>query len=475
MLFLALLGAGIGFIWLFKDLSAAFDAGGWQALGQVFWNPPHEYTHLDSRTGGKPATADVPLNIVWMVPLVSFFAHQRTFAAGAALVLVALLGLVTDESAGRQRLKRWLVPLGFLPMTHPHTFLAATLLFGSLWFVKLARREFGRQELNRWLLGAAAVALIALPQIIYLSSAGFIGASGRNFFRPWFGWMTCSHNASWFACDPNVAGTDGNVLWFWTKNFGVIFWGWLLALAFFAVRKSAAVPWRRFILPSVILFLVPNLVLLQPWEFDNNKILFWWWVTAVVLILGAFKESSPAFSPIAAALFLAGLIFAGGLSGSMDVFARLRRAYFPLANEPATHFGFYGRREIEAADWIEHNVPADAMFLANDGADNFVPMLTGRTLYMGFPGWLWTQGRGQLVSRRREIAERFFSSADPAELCAESVGWLIWEPSLFDAYPASRQVDLDKIGRIMFSQDVSRGQRHIVKLKCQNPNDKFGI
>lgn len=472
LIFLVLFGAGLGFAWFFKDMSAAFRSGGSSAMVKIFWNPPHEYTHLDSRTGGKPAEFDEPLNIVWMVPLVSFFAHQRTFAAGAVLVLIALLGLVTEKDGKGGSSKRWLVPLAFLPMTHPHSFLAAGLLFGSVFLVKWARGGLDRGELNRWLLAGGLIALIALPQVLYLSSAGFIGASGGNFFRPWFGWMTCTHKASWLRCAPGVSGTDGNAVWFWTKNFGVIFWGWLLALAFFALRPRAQSRWRWFIAPSVVLFLLPNLILFQPWEFDNNKILFWWWVTAIILIIGALEEARPAFGRTSAALFFAGLVLAGGLAGSVDVFARLRRAYLPSAGDPATHFGFYGREEAEAANWIKNNVPAGEAFLTNDAADNFVPMLTGRPIYMGFPGWLWTQGRGNLVDHRRTVVERFFASADPSELCGQGVGWLVWEPSLFDTYPASRRLDLDKIGQVMFSQDVFRGQRQIVKLKCQGAKSK---
>ena len=40
---------------------------------------------------------------------------------------------------------------------------------------------------------------------------------------------------------------------------------------------------RRFLLPSWLLFVIPNLVILQPWDWDNTKWFVWWAILASIL------------------------------------------------------------------------------------------------------------------------------------------------------------------------------------------------
>ncbi|MBI1974927.1 MAG: hypothetical protein HYS57_01045, partial [Parcubacteria group bacterium] len=441
--------------------------GGAGAAWEAVRNPLHEYTHLDSRTGGKPASADAPLNIVWMVPAVSFFSHQRSFVVGGSILLLAvLLWLLYGRVNGNEHTSsRWLVLLGFLPFTHPHTFFAAIVFFGSVFFVKHVWGQ--RREVRDWLWWGAAAMAIALPQVLYLSRTGFLGeGAGKSFFKPWFGWMTCVHSRSWFFCDPNGVGVDTNPLFFWTKNFGVVFWGWLVVLVFLGLSGGGTKRMREWVVPSVALFLIPNLFLLQPWEFDNNKALFWWWTIALLLIFVVLREGE-ALVPRAAWAFIFGvLIFVGGFSGTVDVGARVRDAFFEARAD--SHFGFYGRPELEAARWINGNTAPNEAFLSSDGANNFVPMLSGRPIFLGFTGWLWTQGRNALVTERKALAQQFFVTKDPSALCDKGVRWLLWDPSLFNTYPQARWVGPRDLGEIKFSQDVFDGQRHIIKLKCSN-------
>lgn len=469
LVFLVIFGGGLGFLWLFQDLGDAFVQGGMSEVWKTLLDPPHEYTHLDSRTGGKPAAADVPLNIVWMVPVVSFFSHQRSFAVGASLALmVILVWIVTAKSGGQEKSNFgwWLATLGFLPLIHPHTFLSMAILFGSIFLVKFLK-DTPRETMRAWAFGGLAAFLIALPQVLYLSQAGFLGkGAGESFFRPWFGWMTCSHQRSWLFCDPNVAGTDSSVIWFWTKNFGIVFWGWILAMVFFRMRRRENELAHLLVPASLLLFVLPNIFLLQPWEFDNNKALFWWWLAAIILILAVLNEARATMPRSAATLFFATIIIVGGLAGTIDVSSRIRRAFFDYDSaRAATHFGFYTKAEIEAADWIRKNSKPNDAFLTNDSANNFVPMLSGRPIFLGFPGWLWTQGRGAVIEERKGVIERFFASQNPQEICNLGVKWVVWDPALFDTYPEARNLDIAKVGEIRFSQDVPRGQRHIIKLR----------
>jgi len=360
---------------------------------------------------------------------------------------------------------RWLPFLGFIPLSHSHTALSAAILFGILFLQKLFS---DRRNIKTWILGALMAAAIAAPQLIHLSAAGFAGKSmGGDFFKPWLGWMTCAHNNSWLTCDPGVAGTDSSVLWFWTKNFGIIFWGWLAALGYFLVKKPEVKALRLLIVPSIALFLIPNLFLLQPWEFDNNKVLLYWWILAILILFAAIRQIFNNVSKKYLVIVLIFVVLIGGLAGFVDSFFRVQQTYASLASRAIkNHAGFYGAEELKAADWIIKNTNPNDGFLSADGANNFIPMLTGRPLFLGFSGWLWTQGRGQMANERQDIARRLFENGNLAEICNKGVRWLMQEPPLFRNYPAAEFFDVTRIGDVKFSQNISGGTRVIVQLKC---------
>ena len=75
-------------------------------VAKLFTNPAHEYTHLDNRTGGKLNGLDANNNIVWMVPVVSFLAHQRSFTIGLTIFSILLFTLRKEERRGGQAKER---------------------------------------------------------------------------------------------------------------------------------------------------------------------------------------------------------------------------------------------------------------------------------------------------------------------------------------------------------------------------------
>jgi len=70
---------------------------------------------------------------VWIVPAISFFSHQRSFAAGAALASVIILGFIAYR--GTKDLWRWAFVLGLVPLFHTHTFVALLLILNMLVFL----------------------------------------------------------------------------------------------------------------------------------------------------------------------------------------------------------------------------------------------------------------------------------------------------------------------------------------------------
>ena len=139
---------------------------------------------------------------------------------------------------------------GTLPLFHSHSFLAmlmVTIPLGLIFW-----------DWRNWFLFFMPAFILSLPQVIYLS--GHIGSG--SFFKSNFGWM---------------AGKE-NYFWFWLKNTS-LFWPVVIGgFAVIFVRANGRSPLRLgfYVLPFLILFLLPNLVLFAPWDWDNIKILIYW-------------------------------------------------------------------------------------------------------------------------------------------------------------------------------------------------------
>lgn len=428
VLILIIFGAGLGFITFFKDISGFVRENGIPALGTFFVNPPHEYTHLDNRTGGKPSEKDTADNIVWMVPIISFLSHQRTFALGLAVFCLILLGIYYY---GRDNdFWRFGIFAGLLPFIHIHSFLALFLLMAVLFWFHLKNKK-------AWLIFAGIAIIMALPQLLYFDSANGLG----NDIRPWFGWMT-----------------QGNVFSFWSKNFGITLWFWLTAIIIFSVSRF----WKKldldfkseFLIASTILFILPNLFLFQAWPFDNNKIIFYWWILAIIFGIGPiliFLSRKKVFG----LLIIAAIMFFGTLAGVIDFSARL------LYPKDYYYFGYSdsNKEKVQAAQWIKKNASPDSLFLTPALVDPLPLFLAGRPVYLGFEGWLWTEGL-DISKQHSNMVKMFNGDLDSA--CREKIDYIILDDDSRRSFSRSDDIlSSDKI-EVVFEQ----GSRKILRLNC---------
>lgn len=451
LVMLVFFGAGIGFLWFFQDLWVAGHNGGADAVLSTLTDPPHQYTHLDNRTGGKPYES--LHNIVWIVPAISFLSHQRSFVSGAPIAMLIFLGFLVYR--GSPKLWKWGIVWGMLPLLHTHTFIAISIVI-LFWFF------YDIKNWLAWFKGGFIGIILALPQIIFLMPGKLLSGGGSSFFKPWLGWMTCTHNIKWYACDPNVKGVDSNPFWFWTKNFGFVFWVWVFAIcAFFVLKGESQKEYRSetkpFILPSLALFILPNIMLFQPWEFDNNKILFYWWILASICSLFLFQTffKSRRIIPFIFVIFVTLSIY----SGMIDVLAR-------ISNFEQNHHGYYGPKEVEIAGWIRENTLPNDSFLTGDQPNQFVPMLTGRSIYIGFSGWLWPQGKKDLIQLRKQRARSFLISGNSFFVCEDGLKYILWDSDLLKTYPGANHERVLSRSNVVFSQNPGSEKREILEIRC---------
>jgi hypothetical protein len=243
--------------------------------------------------------------------------------------------------------------LAFIPLLHFHSFVALVIIGGALFCVQmLTQPRLWKRALLDWLVFAIPVAAVALPQTLWIAPT-----HAGHFFRIQWGWM------------------KGNELvWlFWLKNLSPHLP--VFAIAFYFARPKL----RTFYLGFVGLFLLTNIIVFQPHDYDNMKLMLWWFLVSCVLT-GSFltelwRESRQGS--------LLAVILAGSLmiTGAVSVYWEMRVSWRMFSSE-----------DLAIAGFVRDHTSKDAIFLTSDKHNNPIVCLAGRRVVMGYRGWLWTHG-----------------------------------------------------------------------------------
>jgi hypothetical protein len=349
---LVLLSGGLGWLLLLKEAHAT-ELGVLPMLTQLI----RDYTI-------RPGTSWRWGNII-----TSLLIPQHSILLGLPLALVVFtlwwqaLGekwggdSPKDERAGAVSMRPMIAAgaiAGMLPLVHAHTF--AVVLARALCLALLFRG--GRA-------GAAFFGLalvISAPQLFYVMQGSQIDS--RSFFGWHVGWDRGGEN----------------LFLFWLKNTGLFIP--LLCAALF--RKSGErVAGRKlllFYLPFLLCFVIPNLVKLAPWIWDNIKVIIYWYVASaplVALLLARLWRRGGWLRRIAVLLLVSMT-----LSGSLDVWRVLSRVPESM---------IFDREGIEFAEVIRAVAPPRALIL-HAPIHNHPAQLSGARSLMGYPGHIWTHG-----------------------------------------------------------------------------------
>jgi hypothetical protein len=247
-----------------------------------------------------------------------------------------------------------------------------------------------------WIAFFVAAVLIALPEIFWSTHGS--GVHAQMFSGWWFGW--------------DRGNTDA--LWFWLANTGA-FIPLLIAAIFWRGKESDReddekddlVPARllRFYLPFLACFVVPNLVKLAPWIWDNIKVLFYWYLASVplvaLLLATWFKRAKWRWL---AAIMLPVLT----LAGALDVMRALTATPGDPVNAAEREFDTDG---IAIAHQMLDRTEPRALVL-HAPVYNPPVFLTGRRALLGYPGQIWS--RGLDAGTRESDIQRIYSGAPEA-------------------------------------------------------------
>ncbi|OGD85578.1 hypothetical protein A2164_04145 [Candidatus Curtissbacteria bacterium RBG_13_35_7] len=277
---------------------------------------------------------------------------ERSFLPGLFLGLLAFRNFLEYfKSKSKKLLIINGIVLGALPFWHTHTFIFFVILsfIFALWLMKI---NFKKTLIDFSLMTMVAV-VIAIPFLYLFFSNHQVG----QFLHTSFGWQN----------------KNENILFFWFKNSFLIIP--LAVLGFWFIKRD----WKIYFVPAFVIFIIANLIIFQPWDWDNIKLISWSFLFFTILIgylLAKFMQKGMFVFSLVCVLVMTSIA-----SGSLSLLLQLKNDYI-----------IYDKSDIELADWAKKNSKIDEVFLIEPLPTHPVPGLSGRLVYLGYPGHLWVHG-----------------------------------------------------------------------------------
>jgi len=267
-----------------------------------------------------------------------------------------------------------------------------------------------QQRWRDWITFFLLASLIALPQMWWSTHNSAVDAG--KFFDWQFGWDHGKENA----------------VWFWLKNTGL-----------FIPLTVAAILWRNknkplvsrrllfFFLPFTLCFIIPNVLKMAPWIWDNIKVLFYWWLASaplVALLLARLWRQGGLKRVAAVTLFTCVT-----LAGALDVAAIVLRS---------NRYDIFNADGIKFAELIKQEIAPTAIVI-HAPVHNHPVFLTGRRSLMGYPGHVWTHGL-EFAERESEIKRVYAGSPDATAILRKyGVAYVVVSPLERDLMSVNEQ------------------------------------
>ena len=375
------LGGGLGFV---------------SVLQNVARSGPSALQHVNGLL-----TQSIDQNVQWLNPVLAWMLPQRSvlFGFSLALLVMALLWVALRADPAAVLPGQWgrrIAPFAFAgavagltPLFHLHAY-GTIVALAAFWALFSPRRE--------WLAFFGLALPLGAPAVLWMLGGG----------------AASIHQQLWWLADSG--GHHDSPVLFWLRNTGLLI-----------PAMAAGFAWRGVLPPRVALhlapiwlwFLVPNVIVFQPWDWDNTKFFAYWALfgaLAVGALLARLMRSGLEGRLVAYALLL-GLV----LSGAVD----LARSAGPNALEAQ----FTDAGGVQVAAWARDHTAADAVFLVAPAHNEPIPTLGGRRVMVGYAGWLWTYGLADWGQRTSD-AERMLRGdpATPALLRSYGVDYVVIGP-----------------------------------------------
>jgi hypothetical protein len=355
--FIFTLSGGLSFTYFFADLQSR----GLAALVHL----PREYSGLMAE------------NYQWLTPLIASMLPQRSTLFGFAIVLIVLALLFTAvERPGWHTFLFAGVVAGLSPAFHIHAS-GTCVALAAFWAAFHRRRD--------WIAFFVPALALGIPVVLWL-----LPESGAQ-IRVQLGWMA------------TTGGHSDSVVWFWLKNLGLFIP--LLLIAQFS-RRLLPTRFTAHFAPVWLWFLVPNVWLFHPWDWDNQKFFVYWALLGSYLVAAVVVRVFRAGLPgaVAAVAMLLVLCLAGGLDAA-------RNTDFTVSS-----IRFTDNAGLDVAAWARTHTAPHAVFLAAYDHDSPISTLGARRVVLGYPGWIWTYGITDWIGREMDVQAMFQGRPEAADL-----------------------------------------------------------
>lgn len=302
------------------------------------------------------------------------------FAAGTLIMLLFYRIFVDKAEDEQDRMMTMLFAgalAGLLPLFHMYSYASIMMAAGFLFLLDVAGKD-RRVSLKGWAFFMMPAIALALPQLAWL-----LAHVGESFLRVRLGWM---------------ADSLTDIPWFWIKNMGVELL--LLAIGLLVAGRDRL----RWYLPFASIFIIANVIIFQPWDYDNHNFFSFWLLPSAPLMAAALLRIGDlrhVGRPLAAMLLVLAV-----LTGASLAFFMLAKPYVLFTGD-----------SVQVAGWIKENTPPDAVFLTGDVHNHPVTCLAGRKSFLGYRGWMYTHGVN--TDERWGQVAYMYNAQSPADLYDE--------------------------------------------------------
>ena len=346
--FLVFLNGGLGFVYAMDKMGA----------------DPSRFFEIFTGYYQAPANL-VDENVRWSNLIVDLLIPQHTFLAGWTVVIPALYLLLRAMKS-----KRWQdfavlgVLAGCIPMIHTHSFLALGLIsLGAMAFMLLKQKgDERRHSLYNFLLYGGVAVILAAPQLLMWSVPQTVNGGSLRFQFNWVNWEN--------------GGLIDGYFWFWIKNVGLVY---LLLLPAGLLSRGRQ---KAMACGALVIYVVAELILFQPNEYDNNKLFYVAFMVMMPLVAQYVMKVFDRLKDLRGTrALLAVFIGMSVLSGTLSV-----------GREWVSNYQLFSTAEVEASEFIKSETDQDAVFVTADNHNNVPAALAGRKLVCGTPLYLFFHG-----------------------------------------------------------------------------------
>lgn len=351
-------GGGMGFYWFIQDFLKK------PSIETIIF-PPREYTHI-----GKSC-------IEWINVFSGQLVPQRALLLGMPVMLVMLILLLQwmeRRFCGVSMVRLILLGIfsSFMLVIHIHSYMVFTI-FCMVFFACTGRNW------KHWIIFAVSAAVPSA--LIYMWLYG--SEIATSFFTWYPGWLAKSKKINYF--------------YFWWLN-----WGTFLPFSLWAIWQLKYYK-HHCVIGGLVVFVLGNLILFQPYDWDNSKLLTW---SYLMLSIPAAAYLSKLWQKNIALRIVAVILFISmTASGFLDLW-RLSRT--------EKHASLmWSNAELALAEQFRGVSSATDRVLTADKHNHWVSTQAGRQILLGYKGWMWTYGinYGQTEHDMRKM----FSGASDAE------------------------------------------------------------